>query len=67
MVVSRRLISNPLQPLERISMIEEIASRPLCVLVCVCSHPLTGDLSRRPCRREREKQIAAGGDGGHPA
>jgi len=41
-----------------------VCSRVACR---VCYFPLTSDLYRRPCGREREKQIATGGDGGHPA
>lgn len=37
------------------------------VWLAVCYFPLTSDLCRRPRGREREKQIATGGDGGHPA
>lgn len=37
------------------------------VWLAVCYFPLTSDLYRRPRGREREKQNAAGGDGGHSA
>lgn len=37
------------------------------VWLAVCYFLLTSDLCRRPRGREREKQIATGGDGGHPA
>jgi len=37
------------------------------VWLAVCYFPLTSDLCRRSRSREREKQIATGRDGGHPA
>lgn len=37
------------------------------VWLAVCYFPLISDLCRRPHGREREKQIATGGNGGHPA